>query len=69
MVNKGPVIIHVCFFSTFVGILSLRTVFDSNQVFYIGTCVESGGRVGMGSVYKVDILVCKSGGGGVCQYG
>ena len=56
-------------FSTFVGILSLRTFFNSNQLFYIGIWVGSGGRVGMGSVYKVDILVCKSGGGGVCQYG
>ena len=38
--------------------------FDSKQLFYIGFWVGSGGSVGMGSVYKLDMLVSKSGAGG-----
>ena len=39
--------------------------FDSKQLFYIGFWVGSGGSVGMGSVYKLDMLV-RGGGGGGC---
>ena len=41
--------------------------FDSKQLFHIEFWVGTGVRVGMGSVYKLDMLVSKSGeGGGGC---